>query len=94
MQQPTEGKQMDKQVFSADSITKILDLSATSEVAGAIESAVARGIMTTDTDFATAASWWRNEDGFLFAAHATAVVPGSRRVELEWERGDGYRAAA
>ena len=50
--------------------------------------------MTTDTDFATAASWWRNEDGFLFAAHATAVVPGSRRVELEWERGDGYRAAA
>jgi len=45
-------------------------------MAGAIESAVARGIMTTDTDFATAASGWRNEDGFLFAAHATAVVPG------------------
>ena len=85
---------MDKQVFSASSVTKIFDLSATSEVAGAIESAVTRGIMTTDNGFATAASWWRNEEGFLFATHATAVVPGSRRVGLEWEGGDGYRAAA
>jgi len=47
---------MDKQVFSASSVTKIFDLSATSEVAGAIESAVTRGIMTTDNGFATAAS--------------------------------------
>ncbi|MFZ1642437.1 MAG: hypothetical protein WAV07_13615 [Candidatus Contendobacter sp.] len=85
---------MDKQVFSASSVTKILNLSATPEVAGAIESAVTRGIMTTNIDFATAVSWWRNEDGFLFATHAAAVVPGSRHVELKWEGGDGYHATA
>lgn len=85
---------MNKQVFSACSVTKILDLSATSEVAGALESAVTRGVMTTDNDFPTAASWWRNEEGFLFATHPTTVVPGFRRVELKWESDDGYRAAA
>ena len=85
---------MDKQVFSASSVTKILELSATSEMAGAIESAVSRGIMTTDADFATGASWWRNAEGFLFATHAMSVVPGSRRVELQWKEGEGYRAAA
>jgi len=85
---------MDKQVFSACSVTKILDLSATSEVAGALQSAVTRGVMTTEDDLATAASWWRNEEGFLLATHPTAVVPGFRRVELKWELDDGYRAAA
>ncbi|TVR67502.1 MAG: hypothetical protein EA420_00455 [Candidatus Competibacteraceae bacterium] len=85
---------MDKQVFSASSITKILDLSATAEVVGAIESAVSRGIMTTDDDFASTASWWRHENGFLFATHAAAIVPGARRVELQWECDDGFRAAA
>ena len=85
---------MDKPVFSARSMTEILDLSATPEVAGALQSAVTRGIMTTDTDFTTAASWWRNEEGFLFATDATAVVPGFRRVELQWESDDGYRASA
>ncbi len=85
---------MDKQVFSASSVTKILELSATSEMAGAIESAVSRGIMTTDADFATGASWWRNAEGFLFATHVMSVVPESRRVELQWKEGEGYRAAA
>ncbi|MFZ1829870.1 MAG: hypothetical protein WAW42_14160 [Candidatus Competibacteraceae bacterium] len=85
---------MDKQVFSACSVTKILDLSATSEVAGALQSAVTRGVMTTEDDLATAASWWRNEEGFLLATYPTAVVPGFRRVELKWELDDGYRAAA
>lgn len=85
---------MNKQVFSASSVTKILNLSATSEVVGAIESAVSRGIMTTYSDFATGASWWRNAEGFLFATHAKAVVPQSRRVELLWEEGFGYLAAA
>lgn len=85
---------MDKQVFSARSITKILNLSATSEVVGAIQSAITRGVMTTDDDFATAASWWRSETGFLFATHPAAVVPRFRRVELKWELDDGYRAAA
>lgn len=87
---------MDKPVFSARSMTEILDLSATSEVAGALQSAVTRGILTTDTDLATAASWWRNEEGFLFATHPAAVVPGFRRVELQWKSGDddGYRASA
>ena len=61
---------------------------------GAIESAVSRGIMTTDTDLATATSWWRNDDGFLLATHAAAVVPGSRHVELKWEGDDGYHATA
>ncbi len=75
---------MDKPVFSARSMTEILDLSATSEVAGAIRSAITRGIMTTDNDFATDASGWRNEDGFLFATHLTTVVSGFRRVELQW----------
>ena len=85
---------MDKQVFSASSITKILELSATAEVVGTIESAVSRGIITTDDDFASAASWWRHDNGFLFAAHAAAVVLGARRVELQREGGDGYRATA
>jgi len=85
---------MNKQIFSAGTVTKILDNSATSEVAGALESAVTRGVMTTDNDFATAASWWRNETGFLFATHPAAVVPGFRRVELKWDADDGYRAAA
>lgn len=85
---------MKKQVFSASSITKILNLSATSEVAGALESAVTRGVMTTDNNFAADVSWWRNTEGFLFATHAKAVVPGSRRVELQWDDGQGYRAAA
>ena len=47
---------MDKPVFLARSMTKILDLSATSEVAGAIETAGYRGITSTDNDFATAAT--------------------------------------
>ncbi len=85
---------MDKQVFSASSVSKILDLFATSEVADAIESAVSRGVMITYGDLATRASWWRNADGYLFATHAKAVVPESRRVELLWEEGLGYLAAA
>ena len=86
---------MNKQVFSASSITKILNLSATSEVAGALESAVTRGVMTTDDNFAADVSWWRNTEGFLFATHVQAVVPGSRRVQLQWgDDGQGYRAAA
>lgn len=85
---------MDKQVFSARSVTKILNLSATSEVVRALQSAVTRGVMTTDDDFATAASWWRNEEGFLLAAHPTSVVPEFRRVELKWVSDHGYRAAA
>lgn len=85
---------MDKPVFSARSMTEILDLSATSEVAGALESAVTRGIMTTDTKFTTAASGWRNEEGFLFATHPTAVVPGFHRVALKWEADDRYHASA
>lgn len=85
---------MDKPVYSADSMAKILDLSATPDMADAIESAVSRGVIAADTDLVTAVSWWRNEEGFLFATHAMAVVPGSRRVELKWEGGDGYRAAA
>jgi hypothetical protein len=85
---------MNKQVFSASSVTKILEFSATSEVVDAIESAVLRGIMTTYGDFATGASWWRNTEGFLFATHAKAIVPQSRRVELIWEEGLGYLAAA
>ena len=68
---------MNKQVFSASSVTKILDFSATSEVADAIESAVSRGMITTYGDLATGASWWRNAEGFLFATHAKAVVPQS-----------------
>jgi hypothetical protein len=85
---------MDKQVFSVDSVTKILNLSATPDMAGAIEFAVSRGVIATDADLATAASGWRHEDGFLFATRAIVVVPGSRRVELQWEQGNGYRAAA
>ena len=85
---------MNKQVFSASSVTKILELSATSEVVGAIESAVSRGVMTIYGDLATDASWWRNAEGILFATHAKAVVPESRRVELIWEEGFGYLAAA
>lgn len=85
---------MNKQVFSASSVTKILEFSATSEVVGAIESAVSRGIMTTYGNLASDASWWRNAEGFLFATHAKAIVPESRRVELIWEEGLGYLAAA
>ncbi|MBK8535678.1 MAG: hypothetical protein IPL59_11415 [Candidatus Competibacteraceae bacterium] len=33
-------------------------------------------------------------EGFLFATHAMSVVPESRRVELQWKEGEGYRAAA
>lgn len=85
---------MDKPVYSADSLAKALDLSATSGMAGAIESAVSRGVIAADTDLVTAVSGWRNEEGFPFATHAMAVVPGSRRVELKWQGGGGYRAAA
>lgn len=85
---------MNKQVSSARSVTKILGLPATSEVAEAIESTVSRGIVTTYGDFATGTIWWRNEDGFLFATDARAIVPESRRVELLWEEGLGYLAAA
>jgi hypothetical protein len=59
-------------------MTEILDLSATSEVPGTLESAVTRGIMTTDTKFTTAASGWRNEQGFLFACHS----PDSSRPRI------------
>ena len=85
---------MNKQVFSARSVTKILGLSATSEVAEAIESAVSREILTIYGDLATGTSWWRNVDGFLFATDARAVVLESRQVELLWEEGLGYLAAA
>ena len=85
---------MNKQVYSTSSVTKILGLPATSEVAEAIESAVSRGIMTTYGDLAIGTSWWRNEDGFLFATDVRAIVPESRRVELLWEEGLGYLAAA
>jgi len=47
---------MDKPVFSASGMTKILSLSATPDMAGAIKSAVSRGVIATDTDLATAAS--------------------------------------
>ena len=85
---------MNKQVSSARSVSKILSLPATSEVAEAIESAVSRGIVTTYGDLAIGTSWWRNADGFLFATDARAVVLESRQVELLWEEGLGYLAAA
>ncbi len=83
-----------KQVFSASSVTEILNLSASAEVAGAIEFAVERGIVTTDSDLAIDASWWRNEDGYLFATPAMEIIPESRRVQLTWEEGLGYSASA
>ncbi len=49
---------------------------------------------TNANDFATDASGCRNQEDFLFATDATAVVPGFRRVELQWESDDGYRASA
>ncbi len=84
----------DKQVFSPSTVTKILNLSASAEVVGAIEFAVSRGIVTTDSDLAIDASWWRNEDGYLFATPAMEFIPESRRVQLTWEEGLGYSASA
>ena len=84
---------MDKQVFSADNVTKILNLSATSEMARAFESAITQGIMTSDANPATAVSWWRSVDGFLFATRPTKNILGCRHVELQlnW---DGYYPTA
>ncbi len=92
--QKPKAIEMNRQVYSASSVTKILNFSATAEVTDAIESAISRGIVTTHSDLITAASWWRNADGFLFATHIKATVPESHRVELLWEEGLGYLAAA
>lgn len=79
----SKGASMDKPVFSA-----------TYEMARAFESVITQGIMNLGANPATAASWWRNKDNFLFAAQPTTrMIPGCRHVQikLDW---DGYYPAA
>lgn len=74
--------------------TEIMNISATTEIATALKSAAERGLAVIDSDFDAAnLRWWRDTNGTLYATAATVVEPAARRVELELDRGAGYRAA-
>lgn len=72
---------------------EIKRLSANREMELALTDAAERGLWSGSDPDPETLRWWRDSDGRLFASERTAVIPGARRVEVEYERGAGYRAA-
>ena len=75
---------------------EILEISATLEVAIALQGAYEEGlcpfVAEEDFDAATSLRWWRDEEGRLYAT-AQNVVERATPAEVGWERGAGWRAA-
>ena len=67
------------------------NISATTEMLHALEQAAERGLVRTD-DPTDSLSFWRDADSVLYATEKARVEPCATRVEIEFERGAGYRA--
>lgn len=67
------------------------EISASEEMFHALENAAERGLVTTE-DPTDSLRFWRDSDGVLYATEKTRIEPDATRVEIEYERGAGYRA--
>ncbi|MDS4070675.1 MAG: hypothetical protein RKO24_13750 [Candidatus Competibacter sp.] len=71
------------------------EISATAEVATALNEAFERGLCrhmeSADFDANRELRWWRGDNGVLYATSPTTIEPGARRIDMEWERGVGWR---
>lgn len=65
-------------------------ISATTEMLNALKNAAERGLVCTD-DPTDSLRFWRDEEGDLYATEKTCVEDATS-VEIEYERGAGYRA--
>ena len=74
---------------------KILAISATEEVAIALQGAYNAGlcpfVAEDDFDAATSLRWWRDEEGRLYAT-ASNLVEMATPAGVEFERGAGWHA--